>query len=117
MRNIRHHSIIVTVNDKGTLEELRKKISEVYVKNMEAKNGFLLISPTIPSLINNFFSFFIAPDGSKEGYDASDDADRVRKLVIELLKKYQPKDSNVIVNFVELSYGDDNEASKVLESQ
>ncbi len=116
MRNIRHHSIIVTVNDKATIEDLRKKINEVYTKNMEAKNGFQLLSPTIPSLINNFFSFFIAPDGSKEGYDASDDADRVRKLVLEMLRNYKPKEDTVIVQFVELFYGDENEPSSILVS-
>lgn len=107
LRNIRHHIVVVTVHDPKLAENLRKQISELYKKNMEAKNGFQLISPVVPSLINNYHTFFIAPDGSKEGYDLSDDGDRIRTQVVALLDSYKTEDGTFPVSYVELYYGDD----------
>ncbi len=78
---------------------------------MEAK-GFQLVSPVIDSLINGYCSFFIAPDGSKEGYDASDDADKIRRLVVSYLMTPSMKASEV--HFVEMSYGSDDVKAVIL---
>jgi len=74
---------------------------------MEAKNGFQLISPIVASLIGGYYTFFIAPDGSKEGYDLSDDGDMIRTKVIELLESYKTNDTTFPVSYVEFFYGDD----------
>jgi hypothetical protein len=114
LRNIRHHILVITVHEQKLAEELRKQISELYKKNMEAKNGFQLISPVVQSLINNYYTFFIAPDGSKEGYDLSDDGDRVRAKVVALLDTYKTTDGTFPVSYVELFYGDDTLPAKIL---
>ena len=114
MRNIRHHTLIVTVNDKKATEQICQSISDIFKRNMEAKNGFQLISPIVSSLINNYYTFFISPDGSKEGYDLSDDADRIRPLIIDLLKVYQTENSSIEINFVELFYGDDSLPAQII---
>ncbi len=105
---------MITAHDQKLAEDLRKKIAELYKKNMEAKNGFQLISPVVQSLINNYFTFFIAPDGSKEGYDLSEDGDRVRQKVVELLESYQTTDGTFPVSYAELFYGDDTAPAKIL---
>ncbi|TAH24879.1 MAG: hypothetical protein EAZ07_08430 [Cytophagales bacterium] len=74
---------------------------------MEAKNAQQLVSPIIDSLINKYCSFFIAPDGSKEGYDASDDNDRVRKKITDFLNTLIESDGSNSVKFVEVYYGTD----------
>lgn len=107
LRNIRHHTLVVTVHDQKLAEKLRLQISDLYKKNMEAKNGFQLISPIVASLIGGYYTFFIAPDGSKEGYDLSDDGDMIRTKVIELLESYKTNDATFPVSYVELFYGDD----------
>lgn len=81
---------------------------------MEAKNGFQLISPIVPSLIGGYYTFFISPDGSKEGYDLSDDGDRIRAKVVELLESYKTDDGSFPVSYVELFYGDDSLTPEVL---
>ena len=81
---------------------------------MEAKRGASLVSPMVESLINNFCSFFIAPDGSKEGYDASEDGDRIRELVIELIETEKALDGQNPIRYVEVFYGDDNNEAKIL---
>ena len=82
---------------------------------MEAKNGFQLISPIVGSLISGYYTFFIAPDGSKEGYDLSDDGDRIRAKVIELLESFATNDGTYPVSYVELFYGDDSLPPEVLK--
>jgi hypothetical protein len=114
LKNIRHHTIVVTSNDRPKLESLRKKIFTLYSEKMEAKKGAQLVSPLVDSLINNFSTFFIVPDGSKEGYDASDDGDRIRKLVIELINNEIKADGENDIRFVELFYGDDEREAKIL---
>jgi hypothetical protein len=111
LRNIKHHTIVVSCNDHKKLEKVRAEVVEMYKKYMEAK-GFQLISPVIDSLINGYCSFFIAPDGSKEGYDASDDADKIRKLVVKYLMSPEMKSGEV--HFVEISYGSDDGKAEII---
>lgn len=113
LRNIRHHVLVITVSDLKLAEKLRLEISELYKKNMEAKNGFKLISPIVESLINHYYTFFIAPDGSKEGYDLSEDGDRIREKTIELLEITKNKLDPHILNYIELFYGDDHLPARI----
>ncbi len=83
---------------------------------MEAKNGFQLISPIVGSLIGGYYTFFIAPDGSKEGYDLSDDGDRIRAKVLELLDSFKTNDGTFPVSYVELYFGDDSEPAAIVHS-
>lgn len=114
MKNIKHHSIIITVKDFKMAEKIKNEVAFLYKKNMEAKNGFELISPIIPGLINNYYSFFISPDGSKEGYDLSDDGDKIREKTIQLLNRYLSMDPTLELNYVELFYGDEDNAPQIL---
>lgn len=107
MKNIKHHAIIVTCNDKESLVLVRNEILRLYKSNMEAKNANQLVSPIIDSLINKFCSFFISPDGSKEGYDASDDGDRIRKKIVEFLNSLADADGSNSIKFVEVAFGND----------
>jgi hypothetical protein len=114
LKNIKHHTIIITSNDKPKLEGLRKRIISLYTEKMEAKKGAQLVSPLVDSLINNFSTFFIAPDGSKEGYDASDDGDRIRKMVIELIEDEIEDDDSNEIRYLEVFYGDDNKEADII---
>lgn len=107
MKNIQHHSIIVTCNDKESLALVRNEVLRLYKSNMEAKNSNQLVSPILDSLINKFCSFFIAPDGSKEGYDASEDGNRIRKKIVEFLNSLAEADGSNSIKFVEVSFGND----------
>lgn len=53
-----------------------------------SKIGFeALISPIIPQIIGDNSSFFIAPDGSKEGWAESNEGNVVRQLLVDHLAK------------------------------
>ncbi len=76
MGYIRHHAIIVTGYDIKKMNKHKKF----------AKNLGLLVSNVIISKINGYMSFFIAPDGSKEGWKDSNLGDDRRCSFIEYIK-------------------------------
>ncbi|WP_033417420.1 hypothetical protein [Cytophaga aurantiaca] len=107
MRNIRHHALIITCNDRKILDSIRNKAIELYKLHMEASNGSNLVSEIKDSIVNNYCSFFIIPDGSKEGYDASDDGDIIREKLIDHLKPLCKSDEYHL-SFGEISFGSDD---------
>jgi hypothetical protein len=114
MKNIRHHAIIITAKDCETLELIRKEVMYLFDEYMEAKTGYQLVSPIVRGLINKYCSFFVAPDGSIEGYDASHDADMVREKIIEFLNSVVKPDESNCISFVEVSYGSFGNTAEVL---
>ncbi|MDX2195794.1 MAG: hypothetical protein NW207_05205 [Cytophagales bacterium] len=116
MKNIKHHTIIVTCQEKAETENIRNQIVALYKQKMEVKTGHKLITPIFESLINSFFTFYIIPDGSKEGYDASEDGDILRQEVYSLLLTYKSQHPHIYIAYAELSYGGDNEAPKIINA-
>lgn len=92
----RHHAIIVTGCD---LKQVHKK----------AKKIFPQVSEILPPLINFTESFFIPPDGSKEGWaDSNEGDDRRQEFIIYLHRK--------TCDWVEVQYGDDEGINKVVRA-
>ena len=60
-----------------------------------------LVSPIINGLTNGYQSFFVAPDGSKEGWNTSDEMnDNRNEFVIYLKSTY--------CDWFEIQFGDEN---------
>ncbi len=108
MRNIKHHTIIVTSHDQKTLQEIRNKLVELVKSNVEASNGSRIIGELVESLINNFYTLVVYPDGSKEGHETSDDADILRKKIVEYLTSFNQQHPERTVNFIEVFFGSDD---------
>lgn len=93
---IRHHAIIVTGWDKGNIEKHHKKAKELFTHVSEPING----------VMNDDWSFFVPPDGSKEGWETSNRYDVLRDEFIKYLEdSYKQKTSN-FVRWVEVAYGE-----------
>ena len=107
MRNIRHHALIITCNDRKLLESIRNKALELYKQHMEASSGSNLVSEIKESIVNHYASFFIIPDGSKEGYDASDDGDVIREKLIAYITPLCISEAYHL-SFGEISFGADD---------
>ncbi len=88
---IRHHAIVVTCYNKTIGIELQALASLV----------FPWVSELCPPKINGYVSFFIPPDGSKEGWDESDAGDEQRGRFIGYLEARHDAD------WVEVCFGDD----------
>jgi len=61
----KHNAILVTDWDDKRLRKMHKKA----VKIFEGK----LVTPIIPSVSNGYGTFVIVPDGSKEGWETSNE--------------------------------------------
>jgi len=108
MGYIKHHTIIVTSWNREhiskTIEEA-KKIFSSYEKGAEK-----LISEPIEYIVNDGLSFFIAPDGSKEGWAVSENLDKARKDFLDWLAK-----SDFYCDYVEVAFGGDDDNDRITE--
>ena len=109
MGYMRHHAIVVTGPEsvylsKATIQEVRDACFDIAGE---------VVSDLVKSPMNGYLSFFVAPDGSKEGWAESDDGDDKRKAVIELLESLRYEDGSTSYKYAEVQYGDDEKETKV----
>lgn len=103
MGYIRHHAIVVTSHGDHAFNAHRKAVLIF---------GHL-VSNIIDSEFNGYMSFFIAPDGSKEGWSDSDDYDSKRNEFISWIKSNVYEDGSNSISYAMLYYGDDNGEAKI----
>lgn len=96
MGYMRHHAIVVS----GWQEEV---VRVAQAKAVELCGG--LVSNIVEGVTNGYTSFFIGPDGSKEGWEDSDKGDQNRKRFIQWMRL--AKDS-FYLDWVEVQFADDN---------
>ena len=73
------------------------------------------VSEIVASPINGYRSFFIAPDGSKEGWPESDEGDIRRAAFREWLHACEYDDHSSPLVWVEVQYGDDDMETRVID--
>lgn len=101
MGYMKHNAIVVTSWDAKRMEMAHAKAVEVLGS---------LVSPLINGVINSQISFFVAPDGSKEGWSASNEYDEKRSLFLDWLL------TNCMVNYIEVRFGGDDDYEHILRS-
>lgn len=95
MGYIKHEVVIVTGWDAATVAEAHAKATALCGD---------MVTPITEARINGYRSFFIAPDGSKEGWAESDTADEQRKAFRAWLRAH---DDRLGLRWVCVVYGDD----------
>jgi len=93
MGNHLHHAIIVTSSDRADLDRAHRHAVETMGS---------LVGPIIDGSINDYGSFLVAPDGSKEGWNESNQRDVERGALCALLGKLWG------VDWVQVAFGGDN---------
>jgi len=101
MGYIRHDAIIVTAWDE-------ERLSRAHAKARELK---LPVSEVVPSGVNGYVSFLIAPDGSKEGWQPSDDGDKNRAA----WKAWARDEKELWVDWTHIRYGGDDDDATIEE--
>ncbi len=108
MGYMRHHAIIITSWDEN-------RIADAHTKALEVCGGEEFpVSPVSNAATNGYRSFAVFPDGSKEGWDASDEGDRCRKALVEWLDDQRYEDGSTSLAWVEVQYGDENHQTCVV---
>lgn len=97
MGMIIHHAIVVTSWDKKLLRKAHDKAEKVFVN----------VSNIVDAYCNGYSSFFVAPDGSKEGWEDSLNGDARRQLFIRWIKSQAYDDGGNSLEYVEIEYGND----------
>ena len=117
MGYMRHHAIIVTGWPEEKMIEANKRAKKIFEKNFDGEpfekgRSKRLVSDIIKGLSNDEYSFFIAPDGSKEGWQTSDLGDNARKQFLDWMEA-----EDNYLDYVELSFGGDGDYEKITRSR
>ncbi len=96
MGYIKHNAIIVTSWDGDKIAEAHKKAREI----------FEWVSEISPSAINGYRSFFVPPDGSKEGWPESFNGDNDRKEFIKWCKSTEYADGSTPLSVIDVEFED-----------
>jgi len=96
MGHIRHNAIIVTGNYSD--EIFYNTTQKAHNKAIELG---LLVTNIVNGKANGYSSFMICPDGSKEGWETSNQFDTKREEWLKWAKTQ-------LINFVHISYGGDD---------
>jgi hypothetical protein len=97
MGYMRHHALIVTTWDF-------EKAKAAFVEAVGFGNTCTDIHK---SSINDYHTFVVLPDGSKEGWKHSEDGDMARAELIQWLHEQRLEDDSSHYSWAEIMYGDD----------
>lgn len=116
MGYMRHHMIVVTSCDDLQIQEAHAKAMEIFSwANMGLVNqGIVGVTPIFTSPVNHYHTFFVPPDGSKEGWSDSEDGDTGRALFVEWLNAQRYEDGSTCLKWAEVQYGDEEQDNRVL---
>lgn len=106
MGYMRHHAIIVTGSDSQT--------PTIEQAHEEAAAIFPYVSPLSSRAVNGYRSFFVPPDGSKEGWPESEKGDQERDSFIRWLRSCRYDDGSSPFDWVAIQYGDDYYETKII---
>jgi len=111
MGYMRHHAIVVTSWDEQTLLGAQTRARAI---NATYDGLSRLVSEITLAAVNGYASFFVAPDGSKEGWDTSDQGDDFREEFVTWLKAQTFNDGSPRLAWALIQFGDDNDDNRVL---
>lgn len=112
MGYMRHHTIVVCGWDEQAVQDAHAMALRLFAIAGQpvTPQRASLVSPIIPAQVNGYAAFFVAPDGSKEGWEPSHDADNVRELLVRYLRATS-------LDWVEVQFGDDEGKTKVVATR
>lgn len=115
MGYMRHHAIVVSGWDKydDKDEQYIDRAHREVIALQESFPSLCWVSPVSPKnlAINGYRSFFIAPDGSKEGWTESNNGEAFRTAVMNKLDEMTG--NGCWVQYAEVQFADDEGVSVV----
>lgn len=111
MGKIRHNAIIVTSHDAELLagvrafaqSTLREKVHGIH------NDPGALVTDIGRYSVNSGGSFAILPDGSKEGWGTSDEANDARRMIMDYIDGLAYDDGSTSLHYVEVQFAGDND--------
>lgn len=81
---------------------------EIEAAHDEASRIFPWVSPLSPAVVNGYRSFFVPPDGSKEGWEESDTGDSRRARFKAWLVERMCSDGSSFCDWAEVRIGEEH---------
>lgn len=91
-----HHAIIVTSWKRQAIDAAYELAESTFGQ---------LVTPIVEGVVNEQYTFMVGPDGSKEGWDISDDHDELRSGFVARLKALH--DEQLWLDWAEVQFGGD----------
>jgi hypothetical protein len=113
-----HHAIIVTSWNDSLLAVAHaeaERLAEAAAAE-DLIHDWPIVSPIIASAVNDYGTFVIAPDGSKEGWVTSDHGDALRAAFIEWIEAQRYDDGSTSLDYALVQFGDENGDDRLLQS-
>ncbi len=114
MGYIRHHAIVVTGQDHWNHDDSLLTIHDA--RRAAVDVGCRLVTEVVGPGTNGTSSFLVAPDGSKEGWDESDQGDRARDRFINWLRGQAYDDGSSPIDWAEVVLGHDDQEALIERS-
>lgn len=92
-----HHAMVFTSWNREALEKV----------HVEARSYGAKCTPIIEGNINSEYSFLLAPDGSKEGWEDSDLGDKRRQRIAAFIETLNCGDGSNPISWVSVRFGGD----------
>lgn len=102
----RHHALIITSWDEDHIKAAHDKAQRTFER--------CPVSDVTEGVTNDYRSFAVFPDGSKEGWATSDDGDRERTEYIAWLRTQEYDDGSSPLSWALVQFGDDDLVSKIV---
>jgi hypothetical protein len=115
MGYMRLHAIVVSSWSAPHIGDAHRKALELF--DAPAEDNYRPIAPVsgiLKSGVNGYESFFVGPDGSKEGWDRSDQGDAARAAFVAWLNKQRYEDGSTSLKWAEIQYGDEEGHNQML---
>jgi hypothetical protein len=106
MGYMKHNAILVTTWSGEHIEAAAAQAKEL---------GLQVLGPSA-KVVNAFRSLLVCPDGSKEGWQGSDEGDARRAGFREWLRSQTYDDDSSPIEWVEFSYGNDDSEACIVGS-
>lgn len=105
-----HHAIIISSSYPEDLLIARYRILDI-------PHLALPVSEILPVAMQGYVSFFVGPDGSKEGRETSSIGNMQRDRIVEILRSFEFADEWSPLEWAEIQYGDEAGNNKMLRSK
>jgi hypothetical protein len=92
-----HHAIVVSSWNKEAIQAAHRHATELLEP---------LVTPIVTTEFNGVGSFAVLPDGSKEGWGPSDEADEARATFDQYLRAQAYEDGSNALEWVEVAFGE-----------
>jgi len=108
-----HHMIVVTCGIEELINAAHEKATELFGQDNH-RRGYIGVSSIMKSPVNHYHTFFVPPDGSKEGWTDSEDGDVARASFVEWLDAQRYEDGSASLNWALVQYGDKARDNRIL---